>query len=94
MKTGKDLCIGDTIYYVRPDSLGISKYFISKLEGIEIKSYEYWLSDNPDHRKIAFPLIRISFINWEKTPTILYDGVGGQNRFNGFEIFMYEEDAE
>lgn len=91
-KIGKDLKLGDTLYYVDDNRFEIREYVI---EGMKIeKGNAKWVYNKvpPKH---LWNGINISFgEQWEKTPTILKDGKGGRNQWNDFEIFIYKEDAQ
>ena len=95
-KVGKDLKLGDTLYYVDDNRFEIREYVI---EGMKLTLGNYQqVYGTPIHSKPPKHLwngITISFgEQWEKTPTILKDGKGGINQWNGFDIFIYREDAQ
>jgi hypothetical protein len=95
-KIGKDLNLGDTLYYVDDTRFEIREYVI---EGMKLslgniqQVYSTPYGSKPP--KQLWNGITISFgEQWEKTPTILKDGKGGRNQWNDFEIFIYKEDAQ
>jgi hypothetical protein len=82
-KTGKDLKLGDTIYYVDDKNFTIVELMIEGLE-LSMGSCEY------REIKSEWNGIRLSFgKQWEKKPEIINDG----NKSVGFGIFIYIEDA-
>lgn len=95
-KTGNDLKLGDTLYYVDDDRFEIREYVI---DGMTLSPGNYQqVYGTPIHSKPPKHLwngIVISFgEQWKKTPTILKDGKGGRNQWNDFEIFIYKKDAQ
>lgn len=89
-KTGKDLKLGDILYYV-DDRFEIREYTI---EGMTITQGSTESTYNRTPNKNLWNGIRISFgEQWEKTPLILKDGKGGRNKWNAFNIFIHKQDA-
>lgn len=87
MKVGEDLKIGDTMYYICPDRLVIQNKIVESIEG---KVYIH-LDKQPTFKNVKFPLLQLKFVDWEKRPTIVYNGSGGKNIFNGFPIYTEYE---
>ena len=83
-KTGKDLKLGDTLYYVDTENFIIVEYMI---EGMVLCNGNVY----PSTDKSKWNGIRLDFgTKWEKKPTILMDGKVGRN---GFEIYIDKDDA-
>ena len=90
MKTGNDLKLGDTLYYVDDNRFEIREYVIEEMK-LTPGNVEWYSKKPPRH---LWNGITISFGDqWEKTPTILRDGKGGRNQWNDFNIFIHREDA-
>ena len=95
-KIGKDLKLGDTLYYVDDNRFEIREYVIEGMK-IELGNFQqvYGTPIPSKPSKHLWNGITISFgEQWEKTPTILKDGKGGRNQWNDFDIFIYKEHAQ
>ena len=95
MKTGNDLKLGDTLYYVDDNRFEIREYVIEEMKltpGNYQQVYGTPITSKPP--KHLWNGITVSFgEQWEKTPTILKEGKGGRNQWNDFNIFIHREDA-